>query len=112
LEFESSSLTTLTLPLPSRSGNAMVLLPPIITTLTRLLSLRIREMGLYELPPSLARCLSLTHLDFGGNRLEIAAPEFVYDLTCLTDLRMDCNRFFVIHDAVTRLRGECDSFIL
>ena len=82
------------------SGNAMVTLPPHVQCLTMLHSLRIRSMGLYvltspsvffstpnlcshaagfryELPSALSLFTSLTHLDFGDNRLEIAAPEFV-----------------------------------
>jgi Leucine-rich repeat (LRR) protein len=31
----------------------------------------------YELPVDLALFTNLTHLDFGDNRLEIAAPEFM-----------------------------------
>ena len=76
------------------SGNAMVTLPPHVQCLTMLHSLRIRSMGLYvltstpnlcsraagfryELPSALSLFTNLTHLDFGDNRLEIAAPEFV-----------------------------------
>jgi Leucine-rich repeat (LRR) protein len=35
-----------------------------------------------ELPQSLSNFTNLTQLDFGGNRLEIAAPEYMYLSTC------------------------------
>lgn len=87
------------------SANAMVSLPPSITGMTYLHSLRIRSMGLYELPPTLAQFSSLTRLDIGDNRLQIAAPDFIYKCTLLADLRMDTNNFYVIHDSLTQLKG-------
>jgi hypothetical protein len=77
------------------SGNPMPTLPPPVKRLTNLRALRIRSMGLYvdppltpnhhhltsfsyELPPDFSLFSNLTLLDFGDNRLEVAAPDFMF----------------------------------